>query len=334
MRLIRAAGFGLMISLALSGCVPPSATRTPAEVSAEENAAAMAREGRFDQAAQAYLALAQNSPAYADHYRLLAAEAYRQEGRLEQAAPFLSSVKRTRLAGDEPVRLDLLQAESALKQNDPHRALQLVTQPGVAVPGRLQLRMLELRANAMDATGDVWGAARSRAILVCNTLGIRFREEIRRHRRTDDDYKGPNPALRQLLCVMCAKVSADDCTQSGHGALWPIHRARHNKRDHSDAIDDPAQHNFQSIHGVNVRHAEGRKHGQIHDADSPAKISTVDRNNQFEYGSHNQGLRGCLVLQSAGKSSGQFLAERKQQRRTQHQPWDYLQERMRRGLQQ
>lgn len=172
MRLIRAAGFGLMISLALSGCVPPSATRTPAEVSAEENAAAMAREGHFDQAAQTYLALAQNSPAYADHYRLLAAEAYRQEGRLEQAAPFLSSVKRARLAGDEPVRLDLLQAESALKQNDPHRALQLVTQPGVAVPGRLQLRMLELRANAMDATGDVWGAARSRVEMDDRLTGL------------------------------------------------------------------------------------------------------------------------------------------------------------------
>jgi len=86
MRLIRATGLGLMISLALAGCVPPSVTRTPAEVSAEESAAAMARDGHFDQAAQAYLALAQSSTGAADHYRLLAAEAYRQEGRLEQAA--------------------------------------------------------------------------------------------------------------------------------------------------------------------------------------------------------------------------------------------------------
>ncbi|WNL47001.1 penicillin-binding protein activator [Dyella sp. BiH032] len=172
MRLIRATGFGLMISLALSGCVPPSVTRTPAEVSAEENAAAMARDGRFDQAAQAYLALAQSSPAYADHYRLLAAEAYRQEGRLEQAAPFLSAIKRQRLAGDEPVRLDLLQAEYALKQNDAHRALQLVTQPGVAVPAGLQLRLLELRAKAMDATGDTWGAARSRVEMDDRLTGL------------------------------------------------------------------------------------------------------------------------------------------------------------------
>jgi outer membrane PBP1 activator LpoA protein len=172
MRLIRAAGLGLMISLALSGCVPPSVTRTPAEISAEENAAAMAREGRFDQAAQAYLALAQGSPAYADHYRLLAAEAYRQEGRLEQAAPFLAAIKRQHLAGDEPVRLDLLQAEYALKQNDAAHALQLVTQPGVAVPANLQLRLLELRAKAMDASGDLWGAARSRVEMDDRLTGL------------------------------------------------------------------------------------------------------------------------------------------------------------------
>lgn len=172
MRLIRAAGLGLMISLTLSGCVPPSVTRTPAEISAEENAAAMAREGRFDQAAQAYLALAQGSPAYADHYRLLAAEAYRQEGRLEQAAPFLAAIKRQHLAGDEPVRLDLLQAEYALKQNDAAHALQLVTQPGVAVPANLQLRLLELRAKAMDASGDLWGAARSRVEMDDRLTGL------------------------------------------------------------------------------------------------------------------------------------------------------------------
>lgn len=162
MRLIRAAGIGLLISLALSGCVPPQVARTPAEISAEQDAATLARQGKFEQAAQAYLALAQTSPGRNDQYRLLAAEAYRQEGRLDQAAPLLTQIKRQRLTDDEPVRLDLLQAEWALTQHDPHRALQLTTQPDVAVPPKLRLRLLELRAKAMDASGDVWGAARSR----------------------------------------------------------------------------------------------------------------------------------------------------------------------------
>ncbi|SFR90026.1 hypothetical protein SAMN05216570_0445 [Dyella sp. OK004] len=162
MRLIRAAGIGLLISLALSGCVPPQIARTPAEISAEQDAATLARQGKFEQAAQAYLVLAQTTPGRGDQYRLLAAEAYRQEGRLDQAAPLLTQIKRQRLTDDEPVRLDLLQAEWALNQHDAHRALQLTTQPDVAVPPKLRLRLLELRAKAMDASGDVWGAARSR----------------------------------------------------------------------------------------------------------------------------------------------------------------------------
>jgi len=162
MRLIRAAGIGLLISLALSGCVPPQVARTPAEISAEQDAATLAHQGRFEQAAQAYLSLAQASPSLGDHYRLLAAEAYRQEGRLDQAAPLLTNIKRQRLTDDEPVRLDLLQAEWALNQHDAQRALQLTTQPAVTVPAKLRLRLLELRAKAMDASGDVWGGARSR----------------------------------------------------------------------------------------------------------------------------------------------------------------------------
>ncbi|WP_266168383.1 penicillin-binding protein activator [Dyella subtropica] len=162
MRLTRAAGIGLLISLALSGCAPPQVARSPAEISAENDAGILARQGKFEQAAQAFLALAQTAPAHADHYRLRAAEAYRQEGRLDQAVPFLTGIKRQRLEGDEPVRLDLLQAELALNQHDAHRALQLTTQPEVAVPAGLRLRLLELRAKAMDASGDLWGAARSR----------------------------------------------------------------------------------------------------------------------------------------------------------------------------
>lgn len=162
MRLIRAAGLGLLISLALSGCVTAPAPRTQAELAAEQDASALANQGKFDQAAQAYLTLAQTSPSHADYYHLLAAEAYRQEGHLNQAAPFLGTIRRQRLTGDQPVRLDLLQAELALSQHNAPRALQLTTQADVAVPATLKLRQLELRAAAQLETGDYWGSAHSR----------------------------------------------------------------------------------------------------------------------------------------------------------------------------
>ena len=162
MRLPRAAATGLLLSILLTACVPVNVQRSPAEIAAAQSAAAQARQGQFDQAAQAYLALAAQSPAHAASYRLLAAEAWWQEGQIERAAPVLAEIQRQRLSGDEPLRLDLLRAELALKQHDGATALQLTTQPNVPIPAAQQLRLLELRARAMAATGDLWGAARTR----------------------------------------------------------------------------------------------------------------------------------------------------------------------------
>ncbi|RDI98397.1 penicillin-binding protein activator [Dyella solisilvae] len=161
MRFTRAAGVALLISLALTACVPPTVERSPAEIAASQQADALQQQGKYDDAAQSYLALAQTG-SNRDHYQLLAAEAYRQEGQLERATPFIDTIRRQRLSGDEPSRLDLLQAELALKHNNAPRALQLTTQPNISVPPSLQLRLLELRSQAMQQTGDLWGAARTR----------------------------------------------------------------------------------------------------------------------------------------------------------------------------
>jgi outer membrane PBP1 activator LpoA protein len=162
MRLPRAAAIAVIFSLALSACVPANVQRSPTEVAAAEHAASLAQQGQFEPAAQAYLALAAQSGPSADSYRLLAAEAWWQEGQLNQAGPTLDSIKRQRLSGDEPIRLDLLRAELALAHHDAATALQLTMQTNVNVPDSLQLRLLELRARAMLASGDGWGAARTR----------------------------------------------------------------------------------------------------------------------------------------------------------------------------
>ncbi|TAL83370.1 MAG: penicillin-binding protein activator [Rhodanobacter sp.] len=162
MRFSRAIVFGLLLSFALAGCMPANVQRTPAEIEAAQSAASLAQQGQFEQAAQAYLALAAQSSSRQDHYRLLAAEAWRQEGRIDLAANTLAQIDRQQLSGDEPVRLDLLRAELALSRHDDATALRLTTQPHLVVPTALQPRLLELRARAMAATGDNWGAARSR----------------------------------------------------------------------------------------------------------------------------------------------------------------------------
>ncbi|GAB2587700.1 penicillin-binding protein activator [Dyella jejuensis] len=162
MRPSRLAASGLLISLVLSACAPAVVQRSPAEIAAAQNAALLASLGQFDQAAQAYLALATQTPSLADHYKLLAAEAYRQENALDRAAPVVAGIQRDQLTDDEPLRLDLLRAEIALHQHDPATALRLTTQTGLAVPPDLQPRLLDLRAQAQAGTGDFWSAARTR----------------------------------------------------------------------------------------------------------------------------------------------------------------------------
>ena len=165
MRLYRVFTSALLLSLALSACVPSAIPRSPAELAAAQNAANLVAQGQYQLAAQNYLTLASSSSARADHYRLLAAEAYRQGNALDKAIPVVATIQRQQLIADEPLRLDLLRAEIALRQNDPNTALQLTTQPQVAIPDELRPRLLELRAQAMAATGDFWTAARTRVEL-------------------------------------------------------------------------------------------------------------------------------------------------------------------------
>lgn len=172
MRFSRIAGAALLFSLLLTACVPSAVKPAPAEVAAAQSAQALAQRGQLDQAAQAYLQLADAHRARADHYRLLAAQAYRQEGELARAAPLLDQISREGLSGDEPTRLDLLRAELALQQHDPRTALKLTTAPHLNVPAELQARLLELRARAMAATGDVWGAARTRVEMDSGLSGL------------------------------------------------------------------------------------------------------------------------------------------------------------------
>ena len=172
MRLARVITGMLLFALALSACVPTTTVRSPAEVAAAQHADDLAQQGQLEQAAQAWLTLAGQSPARADSYRLKAAEAWRQDGRIEQAAPVLATIRRDRLDGDEPLRLDLLRAELALSHHDAQTALRLTTQPNVQVPPSLRLRLLELRARAMKDAGDVWGAARTRVQMDADLQGF------------------------------------------------------------------------------------------------------------------------------------------------------------------
>jgi uncharacterized protein len=148
----------------LGGCATMDTgapSRTPQAASAEE----LYQRGDFRAAADAFLELAKADSGSRGHYRLRAAEALREEGELLAAAEVLDTVRRKRLAGEDAYRYDLLSAEFALNRQQPEEALTLLTLPDSALPPALALRRLELTARAQQASGDRFGAARTRAVL-------------------------------------------------------------------------------------------------------------------------------------------------------------------------
>lgn len=148
----------------LSGCVygPPREEQPPA---AAIDAEQLYRQGDFDGAARAFENLAGERSDERDHYRLRAAEAYREEGNLDAAAQVVPGIKARRLSPDEATRLALLNAEIALAQHDAARALQYLGYADENLPPPLRVRTLELRARAQSAYGDTLGSARTRAAL-------------------------------------------------------------------------------------------------------------------------------------------------------------------------
>lgn len=122
-------------------------------------------QGQLDQSAAEFLELAQNQRGdAAAHYRLRAAEVLRDRGDLEAAARALGDIKRRRLHGDELQRLDLLDAEIAIKHGDLDQAYALLIGLGEQSEP-VRIRALELHARADLAKGDRFASARTRAAL-------------------------------------------------------------------------------------------------------------------------------------------------------------------------
>ena len=206
MRAMRATTLGLLLTAGLAGCVTPGGTSQPHGAAptgeATQAAQALYTKGQFDQAAQAYLALAEQDGAHRDYFKLLAAEAYRQEGALDRATPVVADIRRSRLEGEDALRFDALRAEIALKKNDPATALSLTGKPSSRVSAQIAQRLAELRARAQAASGDPWSAAQTRVEMDGQLHGI-DREENRREILTLLTGLGAQP-LAERLAPMAA----------------------------------------------------------------------------------------------------------------------------------
>lgn len=154
-----------VVVLLTGGCVSMPDHR-PTDSEAAARAESLYRDGELEQAARAFLALADRSGSNdASQFRLRAAEALRDNGNLAAASQALDGIQRRRLAEDGPQRLDLLDAEIALSRGDATFAEDTLRGIDVDSAPHLRLRVLELRARAQQAAGQPLAAARTRASL-------------------------------------------------------------------------------------------------------------------------------------------------------------------------
>ncbi|HET7662472.1 MAG TPA: penicillin-binding protein activator, partial [Rhodanobacteraceae bacterium] len=162
----------LLLVLALAGCATTVSVPTPQQQAQEQRAVQLFGNGQYAQAAQAYLALAGQYRASRDHFRLRAAEAWRENGSLPQAVQVLNRIDRGHLSPVDARRYDLLKAEAAMAQGNPAPALRLTVNRNNPLPAPWRQRVLELRAKAQAATGQPWQAARTRVTLDPLLTGI------------------------------------------------------------------------------------------------------------------------------------------------------------------
>ena len=194
--------------LAIGGCVSIPAF-TPVDTQAAADAEALYQQGELERAAIAFINLANRSGSNdAAHFRLRAAEARLDNGDLKGAAVALDGIKRRRLPDEEPLRLDLLDAEIALDRGDAEFAESRIRDIDADAHPALRLRVLELRARAQAASSHPLAAARTRA-------------------RMDSLLKGTDrDRNRDALLAVLATIPAAERQQRAielpqNDALWP-----------------------------------------------------------------------------------------------------------------
>lgn len=152
----------LALAVLLGGCATLGGP-TPAQQAANAQAQALYQRGDYRGAAHTWESLGNQpqSGARGDDYRLHAADAWLLAGQRARAAQELASVDATHLAGAAAARYNLLKGEMALPQ-DPQQALAIAAMLPSSLPPDLELRAARLQAEAADALGDHWAAARAR----------------------------------------------------------------------------------------------------------------------------------------------------------------------------
>ena len=154
-----------LTAIALAGCQGPGVQE---ELAGRETAAAeLVAGGRYEEAAEEYLALSRNARgAAAQEWMLKAVALLIGIGRTDRASGLMDELAEQATAEELAPEYDLLAADLALRRGAPDRTLELLSGVSASRFGRESLSKLHLlRARAYEDTGRFLDAARERAAL-------------------------------------------------------------------------------------------------------------------------------------------------------------------------
>lgn len=197
----------ILIPLLMAGCATVSTT--PAVTPAEQAAGALLDNGKYREAAQAYLQIA-NEPRSAVRDRALvhAAEAFERAGDGAAARQTLAQSNRRKLVGEDAFNHDLLNAQFLIEDGRGRDALALLGQNPGSVPDAI--RWHSLRARAFTAAGQPFDVAIETAALLQPTAPAKERAANARN------------VERLLAGVDNGTLSARSAALAGNDPLYPF----------------------------------------------------------------------------------------------------------------
>ena len=151
----------------LAGCQDPQQVRETVEVVPESTALELIADGRYAEAAGEYIALSRNARgAVAQDLTLKAVALLLGIEQTERASQLMDELAGQTLTDDLAARRDLMAADLALRQGQPHRTIELLSQyPAVHFGPESAPKFHLLRARAFQDTGRFMDAVHERLAL-------------------------------------------------------------------------------------------------------------------------------------------------------------------------
>jgi hypothetical protein len=124
-------------------------------------------------------------------------------------------------------------------------------------------------------------------------------EEVGGHGGADGDDDPTDVLLVHFLRVIGAAVAADEAADEHEDGLRPDDNSGEYESEQGDGVDDADEKVFDSVHRVNIFHAEQGEKRKDQDADARAEIADVHGDEQFERETGDEERAGSLTLRGA-----------------------------------